>query len=140
MGQHQIKPIDELAAETGIDAEDLITFGKYKAKINCDNLEDEKINNSKLILITSITPTKAGNGKTTTSIGLADGLNRIGKKAILALREPSLGPCFGMKGGATGGGRSTLHPSADINLHFNGDFHMISAANNMLAALLDNYN
>ncbi|HPG10082.1 MAG TPA: formate--tetrahydrofolate ligase [Chitinophagaceae bacterium] len=140
MEQHQIKPIGELATEAGIDADDLITFGKYKAKINCDNLDEKRIHNSKLILITSITPTKAGNGKTTTSIGLADGLNRIGKKAILALREPSLGPCFGMKGGATGGGRSTLHPSADINLHFNGDFHMISAANNMLAALLDNYN
>lgn len=140
MRKYKVKPIDELANETGIDADDLITFGKYKAKINCNNLDPERIHNSKLILITSITPTKAGNGKTTTSIGLADGLNRIGKKAILALREPSLGPCFGMKGGATGGGRSTLHPSADINLHFNGDFHMISAANNMLAALLDNYN
>jgi formate--tetrahydrofolate ligase len=133
-------PITEIAAKLNLGADELITYGKYKAKIDLKGWNEEKINQSKLILVTSITPTKAGNGKTTTSIGLADGLSRIGKKTVLALREPSLGPCFGMKGGATGGGKSMLYPSADINLHFNGDFHMISAANNMLAALLDNYN
>jgi formate--tetrahydrofolate ligase len=134
------KPIIELAEDLGLSADQVITFGKYKAKIDIGPFDNEKIKQSKLILVTSITPTKAGNGKTTTSIGLADGLTRIGKKAVLALREPSLGPCFGMKGGATGGGKSKLYPSADINLHFNGDFHMISSANNMRAALLDNYN
>ena len=140
MPVHTIQPITAVAEKLGLSADQYITFGKYKAKIDLSVWNPEKISRSKLILITSITPTKAGNGKTTTSIGLADGLNRIGKKAILALREPSLGPCFGMKGGATGGGKSQLHPAADINLHFNGDFHMIGAANNMLAALLDNYN
>lgn len=140
MNQPAIKPIVEIASKFGLTNDELITYGKYKAKIDLQEWNENKIKQSKLILVTSITPTKAGNGKTTTSIGLADGLTRIGKKAVLALREPSLGPCFGMKGGATGGGKSMLHPSADINLHFNGDFHMISAANNMLAALLDNYN
>jgi formate--tetrahydrofolate ligase len=134
------KTVIDTAAKLGLRPDELITFGNYKAKIDLHEWDELKISQSKLILVTSITPTKAGNGKTTTSIGLADGLSRIGKKAVLALREPSLGPCFGMKGGATGGGKSMLYPSADINLHFNGDFHMISAANNMLAALLDNYN
>ncbi len=140
MPELSVKPVLETAAYLGLDPDEIVTYGKYKAKIDIKVFDEEKIKKSKLILVTSITPTKAGNGKTTTSIGLADGLTRIGKKAILALREPSLGPCFGMKGGATGGGKSKLYPSADINLHFNGDFHMISAANNMLAALLDNYN
>lgn len=135
-----MKTITDTGARLGLSPDELITFGRYKAKIDLNGWDETKINQSKLILVTSITPTKAGNGKTTTSIGLADGLSRIGKNAVLALREPSLGPCFGMKGGATGGGKSMLYPSADINLHFNGDFHMISAANNMLAALLDNYN
>ncbi len=136
----KIKPIQEVAESIGIRYDQLIPFGHFKAKVDIAELDNEKIRNSKLILVTSITPTKAGNGKTTTSIGLADGLNRIGKKAILALREPSLGPCFGMKGGATGGGKSQLYPADDINLHFTGDFHAISSANNTLAALLDNYN
>jgi formate--tetrahydrofolate ligase len=135
-----MQPITKIAAKLGLNEDQLIAFGKYKAKIDLGNFDEEKINKSKLILVTSITPTKAGNGKTTTSIGLADGLSLIGKKAVLALREPSLGPCFGMKGGATGAGKSQLFPANDINLHFNGDFHMISAANNMLAALIDNYN
>ncbi len=135
-----VKPITQVAEQLGIPADQVITYGQSKAKIDQGKFDNGRIRNSKLILVTSITPTKAGNGKTTTSIGLADGLSRIGKKAVLALREPSLGPCFGMKGGATGGGRSQLHPADEINLHFNSDFHMISAANNMLAALLDNYN
>lgn len=140
MSSTTITPISGVASALGLTPEQYITFGKHKAKIDLPVMDETKIRESKLILVTSITPTKAGNGKTTTSIGLADGLHRIGKKAVLALREPSLGPCFGMKGGATGGGKSQLWPAADINLHFNGDFHMISAANNMLAALLDNYN
>lgn len=132
--------INGVAASIGISEEQLIPYGKYKAKINIPEWDEEKIKQSKLILITSITPTKAGNGKTTCSIGLADGLKLLGKNVILALREPSLGPCFGTKGGATGGGKSKLFPADDINLHFTGDFHAISSANNTLAALLDNYN
>jgi len=140
MQTSHIQPITLLADQLGIAAEQLITYGKYKAKVQLPGFDEERIRQSKLILVTSITPTRAGNGKTTSSIGLADGLRRLGKKAILALREPSLGPCFGMKGGATGGGASQLVPADEINLHFNGDFHAISSANNMLAALLDNYN
>ncbi len=135
-----MKGIEEIAKKINLKPDQLIPFGKYIAKIESYVFDEEKIRKSKLILVTSITPTKAGNGKTTTSIGLADGLNKIGKKAILALREPSLGPCFGMKGGATGAGKSQLTPSNNINLHFTGDFHAISIANNMLAALIDNYN
>jgi formate--tetrahydrofolate ligase len=116
------------------------TYGKYKAKISLPGYDENKIRSSKLIVVTSITPTKAGNGKTTTSIGLADALHCLGKHVMLALREPSLGPVFGMKGGATGAGRSQLIPADEINMHFTGDFHAISAANNTLAALLDNYN
>lgn len=133
-----IQPIQNLARELGLQEEQYTPFGRYKAKVH--PLPKDKTPTGKLILVTSITPTKAGNGKTTTSISLADGLNHIGKKAILALREPSLGPCFGMKGVGTGAGRSQLFPSDEINLHFTGDFHAVSAANNMLAALLDNYN
>ena len=140
MQTSHIQPITLLADQLGIAAEQLTTYGKYKAKVQLPGFDEERIRQSKLILVTSITPTRAGNGKTTSSIGLADGLRRLGKKAILALREPSLGPCFGMKGGATGGGASQLVPADEINLHFNGDFHAISSANNMLAALLDNYN
>ncbi len=140
MPVHAIQPIVVLADQLGLSAEQLITYGKYKAKVQLPGFDERKIAQSKLILVTSITPTKAGNGKTTCSIGMADGLRRLGKKAILALREPSLGPCFGMKGGATGGGSSQLVPADEINLHFTGDFHAISAANNMLAALIDNYN
>jgi formate--tetrahydrofolate ligase len=135
-----MQPIQEIARKISLDPSSLILYGNDKAKIALEKMDQEKIHRSKLILITSITPTKAGNGKTTTAIGLADGLFRLGKKAILALREPSLGPCFGMKGGATGAGRSQLVPANDINLHFTGDFHAVSSANNMLAALLDNYN
>jgi formate--tetrahydrofolate ligase len=135
-----IRPITELADQLGLSAEQVITYGKYKAKVQLPGFNEGKIQGSKLVLVTSITPTKAGNGKTTCSIGMADGLRLLGKNAILALREPSLGPCFGMKGGATGGGASQLVPAEEINLHFTGDFHAISAANNMLAALIDNYN
>jgi formate--tetrahydrofolate ligase len=117
----------------------LLPYGHYKAKINISSFDKEKIAASKLILVTAITPNKAGIGKTTTSVGLADGLNKLNKKVVLALREPSLGPCFGMKGGATGGGYSQVVPMEDINLHFTGDFHAITAANNNLSALVDNY-
>jgi formate--tetrahydrofolate ligase len=134
-----MKLIQDIARETGIPSERLIQYGHYKAKLDHTVL-DPTLPQGKLVLVTSITPTRAGNGKTTTSIGLADGLRSIGKRAVLALREPSLGPVFGMKGGATGGGKSSVVPADDINLHFNGDFHAISAANNTLAALLDNYN
>jgi formate--tetrahydrofolate ligase len=139
MYQPAILPITELASALGIDPGHVVTYGKYKAKLDMPVLDEAKLHRGKLILVTSITPTKAGNGKTTTSIGLADGLRRIGKKAVLALREPSLGPCFGMKGGATGAGGSQLFPAEEINLHFTGDFHAVSSANNMLAALLDNH-
>lgn len=137
--QTNIRPIAEIAAAIGIPDTQMETYGKYKAKINFRQFDETKIAASKLILVTAITPNKAGIGKTTTSIGLADGLQKLQKKAVLALREPSQGPCFGMKGGATGGGYSQVIPMEDINLHFNGDFHAISAANNTLAALLDNY-
>jgi len=140
MQSSHIQPITQLADQLGLSAEQIITYGKYKAKIQLPGFDETRIRNCKLILVTSITPTRAGNGKTTSSIGLADGLRRLDKKVILALREPSLGPCFGMKGGATGGGASQLVPADEINLHFTGDFHAISSANNMLAALLDNYN
>ncbi len=140
MHTNRIQPITQLADQLGLSSEQLITYGKYKAKVQLPGFDEDKIRKSRLILVTSITPTRAGNGKTTCSIGMADGLRQLGKHAILALREPSLGPCFGMKGGATGGGASQLMPADEINLHFTGDFHAISAANNMLAALLDNYN
>jgi formate--tetrahydrofolate ligase len=135
-----MKTILHVAKKINLRKEQLILFGNYKAKILPGTLQEKEIRKSRLILVTSITPTKSGNGKTTTAIGLADGLNKIGRNAVAALREPSLGPCFGMKGGATGGGKSQLFPADDINLHFNGDFHAVSIANNMLSALLDNYN
>ncbi|MCB1146067.1 MAG: formate--tetrahydrofolate ligase, partial [Leptospiraceae bacterium] len=134
-----LKPITEIAVENGLPVDELELYGKYKAKVPYTLINQDKANNSKLILMTSTTPNKAGAGKTTTSIALAQGLKKLGKKATLALREPSLGPVFGMKGGATGGGLSSVHPSNDINLHFNGDFHAITAANNLIAALVDNY-
>ncbi|MFZ7106702.1 MAG: formate--tetrahydrofolate ligase [Bacteroidota bacterium] len=137
--KHRMKPIQDIARAAGIPTDRLIQYGNFKAKLDHAAL-DPSLPTGKLVLVTSITPTRAGNGKTTTSIGLADGLRSIGKRAVLALREPSLGPVFGMKGGATGGGKSSVVPSEDINLHFNGDFHAISAANNTLSALLDNYN
>src|SRR5688572_27342249 len=135
----KLQPISKIAADLGLDEDDLIPYGKYKAKVNYEVISEDKARKSNLILVTAITPTKAGIGKTTTSISLAQGLQQLGKKAVLALREPSLGPCFGMKGGATGGGYSQVLPMEEINLHFTGDFHAITSANNMLAALLDNY-
>ncbi len=134
-----LKPISEIAKNIGIAADDIIPYGKYKAKVPLSYINEDKIKNSNLILITAITPNKAGVGKTVTSVALSLGLNHIGKKAAVALREPSLGPCFGMKGGAAGGGYSQVLPMEDINLHFTGDFHAITCANNMIAALLDNY-
>ena len=124
----------------GINLSDLLLYGHFKAKVSLDYLNTLKTRpNTKLILITAITPTAAGEGKTTTTVGLGDALNRIGKPAIVCLREPSLGPCFGVKGGATGGGHAQVLPMEDINLHFTGDFHAIGAANNLLAALVDNH-
>ncbi len=135
----ELKPIWQIAENIGIDPEDIIPYGKYKAKVPLSYISEEKIKKSNLILITAITPNKAGVGKTVTSVALSLGLNHVGKKAAVALREPSLGPCFGMKGGAAGGGYSQVLPMEDINLHFTGDFHAITCANNMIAALLDNY-
>lgn len=132
-------PIQDIAHKIGLDANELEQYGKYKAKVGIAFNED-KIAASNLILVTATTPNKSGSGKTTTSVALAQGLNKIGKRAIVALREPSLGPCFGMKGGAAGGGFSQVLPMEDINLHFTGDFHAITSANNTLAALIDNYN
>lgn len=132
-------PICEIAKNCGIDAELLENYGKYKAKINYSPILKHGGKQGKLVLVTAITPTPAGEGKTTTTIGLADGLRRIGKKAMVALREPSLGPVFGVKGGAAGGGYAQVVPMEDINLHFTGDFHAIGAANNLLAAMLDNH-
>jgi len=134
----RLERIQHIAAGIGIQEEQLELYGKYKAKVD-GTLDDRKVAQSNLILVTAITPNKAGVGKTTTSVALALGLNKIGKKAIVALREPSLGPCFGMKGGAAGGGYSQVLPMEDINLHFTGDFHAITTANNTIAALLDNY-
>ena len=134
-----LKKITEVASSIGISSDDLHTYGHYMAKVPVTLFDNEKIKKSNLILVTAITPTKAGIGKTTVSIGLALGLNRIGKKAIVALREPSLGPVFGMKGGAAGGGYSQVLPMENINLHFTGDFHAITSAHNTISALLDNY-
>lgn len=134
-----LRKIEEIAASLGIDKEQIVPYGHYKAKVPVELINSQKIEQSNLILVTAITPTKAGIGKTTTSVGLSLGLNKIGKKTIVALREPSLGPCFGMKGGAAGGGYAQVLPMEDINLHFTGDFHAITCANNMIAALLDNY-
>ena len=136
--EYQPKKITEIAAKAGIDEDHLELYGKYKAKL--DLTEIRKLpRKSKLILVTAISPTPAGEGKTTTSVGLADGLNKIGKRAFVCLREPSLGPVFGVKGGAAGGGYAQVVPMEDINLHFTGDFHAIGAANNLLAAMLDNH-
>ncbi len=131
--------IEQIAKEAGIPAESVIPYGRHMAKVDEHLIDEEKVKKSNLILVTAITPTKAGIGKTTVSIGLTLGLCKIGKKAIVALREPSLGPCFGMKGGAAGGGYTQVLPMDKINLHFTGDFHAITSANNMIAALLDNY-
>lgn len=134
-----LKPIKEVANNIGIGEEMLEPYGKYIAKVPYTSIDEKKVAESNLILVTAITPTKAGIGKTTVSIGLALGLNKIGKNAVLALREPSLGPCFGMKGGAAGGGYAQVLPMERINLHFTGDFHAITSAHNMISALMDNY-
>lgn len=132
-----LRPIHEIAGKLGIRDEDIEPYGRYKAKLNIPAASHAS--DGKLILVTAINPTPAGEGKTTTSVGLADALNLIGRKTVLALREPSLGPCFGTKGGATGGGYAQVAPMADINLHFTGDFHAITAAHNLLAAMIDNH-
>ena len=135
-----MKPVKEVAAAYGIVEDDLELYGKYKAKLTDELWQKvEKNPDGKLVLVTAINPTPAGEGKTTTSIGLADALSRLGNKTMLALREPSLGPCFGIKGGAAGGGYAQVVPMEDLNLHFTGDFHAITSANNLLAALLDNH-
>lgn len=134
------KPIEEIAAKINIPASALVRYGDDKAKVKLDYIDSlTKKRNGKLILVTAITPTPAGEGKTTTTVGLGDGLNKIGKKAMICIREPSLGPCFGMKGGAAGGGFAQVIPMEDINLHFTGDFHAITSANNLLAAMIDNH-
>ena len=136
----KLKPINEIANKLGVEADSVFAYGPHKAKVSLDFITKIKANkNGKLILVTAMTPTPAGEGKTTTTVGLGDGLNRIGKKAVICLREPSLGPCFGMKGGAAGGGYAQVVPMEDINLHFTGDFHAIGAAHNLLAAMLDNH-
>jgi formate--tetrahydrofolate ligase len=135
-----MKPITEVAAKVGIPSDALLQYGPTKAKVTADFIDSLKGRpDGKLILVTAINPTPAGEGKTTTTVGLGDGLNRIGKKAIMALREPSLGPCFGVKGGAAGGGYAQVVPMEDINLHFTGDFHAITSAHNLLSALIDNH-
>lgn len=134
-----MKRIEDVAATIGISAESLEHYGKYMAKVPLSLIDEKKVACNNLILVTSISPTRAGIGKTTVSIGLSMALNRIGKRSVLALREPSLGPCFGMKGGAAGGGYAQVVPMEKINLHFTGDFHAITSAHNMIAALLDNY-
>jgi formate--tetrahydrofolate ligase len=135
----ELQPITAIAKKAGIQEEYLEQYGKYKAKIDYNMLKNNTAKDGKLILVTAINPTPAGEGKTTTTIGLADGMQRLGKNVMVALREPSLGPVFGIKGGATGGGRAQVVPMEDINLHFTGDFHAIGAANNLLAAMIDNH-
>ena len=135
----QMRPITEIAATAGIDEAYLEQYGRYKAKVSSALLRESPRKNGKLILVTAITPTPAGEGKTTTTVGLADGLRKLGNNAVVALREPSLGPVFGLKGGAAGGGWAQVVPMEDINLHFTGDFHAIGAANNLLCAMVDNH-
>ena len=138
--QAELLPITDIAAKTGISADDLELYGKYKAKISADAVKKAEMNeDGKLILVTAINPTPAGEGKTTVTIGLGDAMSLLGKKTFIALREPSLGPVMGMKGGAAGGGYSQIVPMEDINLHFTGDMHAIGAANNLLAAMIDNH-
>ncbi|MDY4103972.1 MAG: formate--tetrahydrofolate ligase, partial [Oscillospiraceae bacterium] len=136
----QMLPIMDIAADAGIDEKYLEQYGRYKAKVDLSLFRDmESRPNGKLVLVTAMTPTAAGEGKTTTTVGLGDALRKIGKRPVIALREPSLGPVFGVKGGAAGGGYAQVVPMEDINLHFTGDFHAIGAANNLLAAMLDNH-
>ena len=135
-----LEPIMDVGAKLDIPFKALRPYGHFKAKLSSSWLENKPENkNAKLILVTAINPTPAGEGKTTTSVGLNDGLNKIGKKSIVCLREPSLGPCFGMKGGAAGGGYAQVVPMEDINLHFTGDFHAITSAHNLLSAMIDNH-
>src|SRR6476659_10187515 len=136
----RLRPATDVARSLGIPDEALHPYGRHIAKVDYDFIDTlAKRPSGKLILVTAISPTPAGEGKTTTTVGLSDGLNRIGRKAMICLREPSLGPCFGMKGGAAGGGYSQVVPMEQINLHFTGDFHAITAAHNLLAAMLDNH-
>ena len=136
----KMQPIDQVAAKVGIESDDLEYYGKYKAKLNLDLLQGNKEKeDGKLILVTAINPTKAGEGKSTTTVGLGDGLNRLGKKTIITLREPSLGPVFGLKGGAAGGGYAQVVPMEDLNLHFTGDMHAITTCNNLISACIDNH-
>jgi formate--tetrahydrofolate ligase len=135
----ELQPIGNIASQLGIDPETIEPYGRYMAKVPIKLIDEEKVKQSRLILVTAISPTKAGIGKTTVSIGLTLGLNKIGKKAVVALREPSLGPCFGIKGGAAGGGYAQVLPMEKINLHFTGDFHAVTSAHNTISALLDNY-
>jgi len=138
--QAKMQPIEQVAAKIGLPREQLLQYGPYKAKLSLDAVREIGTRKpGKLVLVTAINPTPAGEGKTTTTVGLGDGLNAIGKKAVICLREPSLGPCFGVKGGAAGGGYAQIVPMEDINLHFTGDFHAIAAANNLLAAMVDNH-
>src|SRR3989441_4965108 len=135
-----LKPIQEIGAAVGLAPGDLEPYGHYKAKVSWPAIARRRDHpDGALVLVTAMTPTPAGEGKSTTTVGLADGLRRLGKRAVVALREPSLGPVFGMKGGATGGGHAQLAPMEDINLHFTGDMHAIGAAHNLLAAMLDNH-
>ena len=137
----ELRRIETIASKLNISEKYLEPYGKFKAKVNLaindETLKDHK--NGKLILVSAITPTPAGEGKTTTSVGLTDGLNKIGKQTTVCLREPSLGPCFGMKGGAAGGGYAQVIPMEDINLHFTGDFHAITSAHSLLSAMIDNH-
>src|SRR5262245_2703951 len=136
----KMRPIQEIALNLGIPPGDVHQYGPWKAKISLDHIARRANGqNGRLILVTAMTPTPAGEGKSTTTVGLGDALNRIGKRAIVCLREPSLGPCFGMKGGAAGGGYSQVVPMEDINLHFTGDFHAIGTAHNLLSAMVDNH-
>ena len=133
------KPITEIARTAGVDEKYLELYGNVKAKVDYSLLREVQKPDGKLVLVTAINPTPAGEGKTTTTVGLADGLRKLGQNAMVALREPSMGPVFGVKGGAAGGGWAQVIPMEDINLHFTGDFHAIGAANNLLAAMLDNH-
>ena len=136
----QKQPIMEIGAKLGIPSESLLPYGHDKAKVSADFIAAQKgRDDGKLILVTAINPTPAGEGKTTTTVGLGDGLNRIGKKAVICIREASLGPCFGVKGGAAGGGYAQVVPMEDMNLHFTGDFHAITSAHNLLSAMIDNH-
>ena len=135
----RLQPIEEVAARIGLSETDLELYGGHKAKVSLDVLKKRETEEGKLVLVTAITPTPAGEGKTTVTVGLGQALNRLGKKAVVAIREPSLGPVMGLKGGAAGGGYAQVVPMEDINLHFTGDLHAIGAAHNLLSAVIDNH-